>query len=123
MNGQRVAAINDRNPLYTLHLHAQTYTYVNAYADHTHTHTQTGILTVQLFNLNWEETAATAREDELQQHMLSPTANTSVPNRCLRSLRHERAFECREFVFIDISEKRLNGRIRIYLIYLIYLNF
>jgi hypothetical protein len=41
----------------------------------------------------------------------------------LRSLRHERAFECREFVFIDIREKRPNGRIRIYLIYLIYLNF
>jgi hypothetical protein len=34
--------------------------------------------------------------------------------RILRSLRHERAFECREFVFIDIRENRLSGSIRRY---------
>ena len=33
----------------------------------------------------------------------------------LRSLRHERAFECREFVFIDIREKRQSVMIKRYI--------
>jgi len=33
----------------------------------------------------------------------------------LHSLRHERAFECREFVFIDIWEKRISGRVKRYI--------
>ena len=85
MKEQRVAAIDDRNPLYTLHLHAQMYSYVNAYADHAPTHTHTNRhtdSTTPQFELGGPETAATAREDELQQHMLPPTASTSVPNRC-----------------------------------------
>ena len=40
---------------------------------------------------------------------------TPLIKRLLRSLRHERAFECREFVFIDIRGKRQSVMIKRYI--------